>query len=120
VTRHESRRLGVPSWIGAGGLAILGGALAGMILAVLFQPPLAAAPSVGAVTITTDPPGLSLRVDGIARGVTPLATLLPAGTHVVEVGEGERRRQHQLHVKRGADAVLHVDWLAAVTPGSGR
>lgn len=100
----------VPSWLGAGGLAIVGGAVAGMVIAVLFQPPVAAAPAVGAVTITSEPPGLPLRVDGIARGVTPLATLLVAGGHVVEVGDGPRRRRHQLRVKPGAEAVLHVDW----------
>ena len=113
--RHLSR-FGVPSWIGAGGVAILGGALAGMVIAVLLQPPVAAAPAVGAVTITTDPPGVPLRVDGIARGVTPMAAMLIAGAHVVEVGEGDRSRRHQLRVKPGADAVLHVDWLA----GSGQ
>ena len=105
-------RLGVPKWMGAGGVAILGGAFAGMVIAVLFQPPVAAAPTAGAVTITTEPSGLPLRVDGIARGVTPLATMLMAGAHVVEVGTGERIRQHQLQVRAGTEAVLHVDWLA--------
>lgn len=86
-----------------------------MVLAVLFQPPVAvaAASTAGAVTITTDPPGLPLRVDGIARGVTPLATMLIAGLHVVEVGEGVGSRQHQLRVTVGAETILHVDQRAA-------
>lgn len=83
-----------------------------MVIAVLFQPPVAAAPAAGAVTITSDPPGLTLRVDGIGRGVTPLATMLIAGPHVVEVGEGDRTRRHQLRAIAGAETLLHVDQRA--------
>jgi hypothetical protein len=102
--------LRVPKWIGAGGLAIVGGAAAGMLIAMLFQPTVAAAPTAGAVTITSDPPGLTLSVDGTPRGVTPLATMLAAGWHRVEVGSGERVRLHQLQVRAGSDASLHVEW----------
>ena len=79
--RARTIRLRVPNWMGAGGLAVLGGVFAGMLIAVLFQPPVAAAPTAGAVTITSEPPGLDLRVDGAPRGVTPLATMLAAGSH---------------------------------------
>jgi hypothetical protein len=104
--------LQVPKWIGAGGLAILGGAVAGMLIAVLFQPTVAAAPTAGAVTVTSDPPGLALRVDGTPRGVTPLATMLTAGSHRVELGSGERVRLHHLQVRAGSDASLHVEWAS--------
>ena len=87
VSREASPgiRLFVPRWIGSGGLAIIGGAFAGIVIAVLFQPTVSAAPTAGAVTITSDPPGLALRVDGLPRGVTPLATMLPAGSHRVRI-----------------------------------
>lgn len=81
-----------------------------MLIAVLFQPMVAAAPTAGAVTITSDPPGLALSVDGTPRGVTPLATMLTAGSHRVEVGSGDRVRRHQLQVRAGTDASLHVEW----------
>ena len=109
--RDRVVRLGVPKCIGAGGIAILGGAFAGIVIAVLFQPPVAAAPAAGAVTITSEPAGLPLRVDGTARGVTPLATMLVVGAHVVELGSGDRVRQHRLLVRAGTEASLHVDWL---------
>ena len=111
IRRDRVVRLGVPNCVGAGGLAILAGALAGIVIAVLFQPPVAAAPVAGAVTITSEPAGLPLRVDGTARGVTPLATMLVVGAHVVELGSGDRIRQHRLLVRAGTEALLHVDWL---------
>jgi len=108
--RARTLRLRVPKWMGAGGLAILGGAFAGMLIAVLFQPPVAAAPTAGAVTITSEPPGLALSVDGSPRGVTPLATMLVAGSHRIEVGSGDRVRLHHLQVRAGMDASLHVEF----------
>ena len=108
--RPPASRLRVPKWIGPGGVAIMAGAVTGMLIAVLFQPAVAAAPTAGAVTITSDPPGLALSVDGTARGVTPLATMLTAGSHRVEVGLGERARLHHLQVGAGTQASLHVEW----------
>jgi hypothetical protein len=87
-----------------------------MLIAVLFQPTVAAAPTAGAVTITSDPPGLALSVDGTPRGVTPLATMLTAGSHRVEVGAGEHLRRHQMQVRAGTEASLHVEWAAPVDP----
>ena len=115
VSREASPgiRLFVPRWIGSGGLAIIGGAFAGIVIAVLFQPTVSAAPTAGAVTITSDPPGLALRVDGLPRGVTPLATMLPAGSHRVEIGSGDRVRLHHLRVRPGMEASLHVAWSPA-------
>jgi hypothetical protein len=95
-----------------------------MVIAVLFQPPVSAAPTSGAVTITSEPPGLTLRVDGSPRGVTPLATMLAAGPHRIEIGSGDRVRLHHLQVRPGLDASLHVAWSttppqpAATTQGA--
>jgi PEGA domain len=116
IVSHEASpasRLFVPRWIGSGGLAIIGGAFAGIVIAVLFQPTLSAAPTAGAVTITSDPPGLVLRVDGLPRGATPLAAMLPAGSHRVEIGSGDRVRLHHVRVRPGMEASLHVAWSPA-------
>jgi hypothetical protein len=49
--------------------------------------------STGSFSITTNPAGIPVVIDGVSRGATPLALDLPSGEHVVElIGKQERRR----------------------------
>jgi PEGA domain len=52
----------------------------------------AAAPATGTLTITTNPSGAQVAVDGEARGATPLTLTLKTGAHVLDLrGAGEPR-----------------------------
>jgi PEGA domain-containing protein len=52
----------------------------------------AAAPATGTLTITTNPPGAQLAVDGEAKGITPLTLALKTGAHTLDLrGVGEPR-----------------------------
>ena len=46
----------------------------------------------GTLTVTTNPPGAHLYVDGVERGATPLTVTVNAGTHALELrGDGTMR-----------------------------
>ena len=80
--------------------------------------PAAPLPPTGAVTITSEPSGAPVTIDGEARGSTPLTTAVTAGSHVVEVGAGTGVRR-PLQVTRGGDMRMHVQWqLTPESPSS--
>jgi hypothetical protein len=64
-----------------------------------------AAASTAAVTITSDPTGSAVVVDGSRLGETPLTTPLPAGTHQLQVGD---QPPQTITVDAGASSALHV------------
>lgn len=68
--------------------------------------------SVAAVSITSEPEGAEVTVDGAFLGVTPFAGELPIGAREVQVGE---YAVHPLVVQAGGSASLHVV-LAAPPP----
>lgn len=61
-----------------------------------------------AVTITSEPAGAIVTVDGTAHGLTPLTLQLSAGQHEVVVGADEAKVTRALAVSAGADASIHI------------
>jgi hypothetical protein len=103
-------------WLGLVVCVIAGGAVSALAMAALGTPttPL---PPTGAVTVTSEPSGAPVTIDGEARGSTPLATALMPGSHVVEVGVGTEVRR-LLQVTRGGDLRIHVEWQTPELPAS--
>jgi hypothetical protein len=62
----------------------------------------------GGLTVTSEPAGAAVSVDGAAHGTTPVTLKLSAGPHEVAVGEGSARWTQTLTVKGGADASVHI------------
>jgi hypothetical protein len=79
-------------------------------------PVAATAPSTGRLTITTDPSGASVSVDGRASGVTPLTlTDVRAGSHQVVISRGASSVTRAVDVPAGATATV-VATLAPAAP----
>ena len=68
----------------------------------------------GNVTVTSEPIGSPVAIDGAVRGQTPLTIALEAGAHSVVVGSGELARSQSVNVTRGGDASVHVELPSAV------
>jgi len=109
VTPPEFRRHRVWQWIAltlAGLMAIA--AVAGTIgLALRPATPVAAS---GSIRVDSDPQGAEVRIDGEARGTTPLVLTLPVGTYNVTVHHGSRVEQLPVEIASGADKAYHVTW----------
>jgi len=101
-------------WLGIVTPAMAAGAMIGLALTTLGATP--AAPAMGAVTITSEPSGAPVTIDGIARGSTPLAMVVAAGSHRLEVGTGAEVPPRLLQVTPGGDTSMHVQWR--VTPAA--
>ena len=69
----------------------------------------------GNVTITSEPSGSTVTIDGAVRGQTPLTIALNSGAHVVLVGTGGQARSQDVNVTRGGDASMHVQLPAPTT-----
>jgi hypothetical protein len=61
-----------------------------------------------AMTVTSEPAGAAVSVDGATRGTTPLTLELSAGPHQLTVGEGGARWTETLAVKPGVESSVHV------------
>lgn len=77
----------------------------------------AASPDTGSITVTSEPSGSPVIIDGTERGATPLTVTLAAGSHSIDVGAGAHVRSQKMNVTRGGEASIHVA-LAAV-PAAG-
>ena len=62
----------------------------------------------GSVSITSEPSGARVSIDGEARGVTPLTVTLLAGSHRVDLTSGTKVRTHTLNVGAGRESSLHA------------
>ena len=65
-------------------------------------------PETGSLSVTSEPSGAPVVIDGTARGTTPLEVALAAGTHNVEVGIGSQARSRSVTVTRGNTFSLHL------------
>ena len=62
-----------------------------------------------AVTIHTDPPGASIKVDGVDRGLSSVQIDLPAGTYRVEAELADYQpAAAQLELKAGAPQAINL------------
>ena len=68
----------------------------------------------GNVTITSEPAGSTVAIDGAVRGQTPLTIALDSGAHTIVVGTGAQARSQNVNVTRGGDSSMHVQLPAAV------
>jgi len=89
-------------------LAVLQSALIAWWVATESAPWSAATPTSAPVTITSDPVGASVSLDGAERGVTPLTTDVPAGAHTLQVGSGATARTQPLDVRGGVASAVHI------------
>ena len=67
----------------------------------------------GTLIIDTQPSGLRVAVDSVERGVTPVRLSIPAGTHRVDVQQGNQQRTIETEVTKGATASYHLEFAAA-------
>lgn len=105
----------VPRGVGVGALALLAGAFCGMAIAAVVSPADRPPLGVGKVTVTSDPPGAAVEIDGVARGLTPLTAVLDVGAHHLAIGDGTRARPQLLRVTPGGSASLHVEWVGPLS-----
>ena len=68
----------------------------------------------GNVTITSEPPGSTVAIDGSASGQTPLTMALNSGAHTISVGTGVQARSQDVNVTRGGNSSIHVQLPSAV------
>jgi hypothetical protein len=71
-----------------------------------WQP--AAAAAGGSLRIESDPSGAEVRLNGTARGVTPLALTIPAGNYRLSLQHGTSNKELPVSVTDGASTVYHV------------
>ena len=123
---HERRRpLGVVAaplpddWTKRLWLAAAATLVVGVVLAlILFRGlPSSGGSSMGSLSIDTRPAGISITIDGMPRGVTPLKLDLPPGDHVIELVNGAETRKIPVTIRAGSDSSQFLE-MAAVTPPS--
>jgi hypothetical protein len=71
-----------------------------------WQP--AAAAAGGSLRIESDPPGAEVRLNGSAKGATPLALTVPAGSYTLTLQHGTNSKELPVSVTDGAATVYHV------------
>ena len=74
-------------------------------------------PTMGALSVQTNPPGVEVFVDGVSRGNTPARISLPAGSHIVELRGRGVPRVIPVTVTAGAEASQYLE--LPQTPSSG-
>ena len=80
----------------------------------LAPPAAAAGLTVGRLEITSDPVGARVSVDGVARGVTPVALAsVPPGSHAVVVTDGDTTIMRTVVVASGSTASVVVSMTPA-------
>ena len=76
-----------------------------------------AAPTLGTLSVQTNPPGVAVFVDGVARGNTPARLSLSAGSHIVELRGRGVPRVIPVTITAGAEASQYLE--LPETPSSG-
>jgi len=82
-----------------------------------------AVPELGRLAVTTEPPGVSVFIDGAARGATPLSIDLPQGSHTMMLQHGDERKPIPLTIKTGEQVSQYFEFaptalIAAASTGS--
>ncbi|HWJ57519.1 MAG TPA: PEGA domain-containing protein, partial [Vicinamibacterales bacterium] len=89
----------------------------GALIAVrAFNKP--AAPVLGSLSVQTNPPGVAVFVDGVARGNTPARVSLNAGSHILELRGRGVPRVIPVTVTAGAEASQYLELPATPSVGS--
>jgi hypothetical protein len=86
------------------------GALFAVLLAAAISVWVVTAPvPQGWVTVTSDPAGAYVKVDGVLKSITPFGSLLPLGEHTIQVDYGPASRTQKINVSRGGETVVHLE-----------
>ena len=97
-------------------LAVLGEA--GYIAYSTGRDATALPPETGSVTVTSEPSGSPVLIDGTARGATPLTVQIAPGSHRIEVGGGAQVHSRHVTVTRGGDVSMHIGLTTAAADGA--
>jgi hypothetical protein len=92
-------------------VALLAAATAGMFAARdrLSRPAALPALETGTVTVTTDPPGADVDIDGVTRGQSPLKLALTAGAHTMVIRANGESRTIPINIAAGAEVSQYLD-----------
>lgn len=122
VTPKPERRFARTLLLSAGLAIVAFGAVAatGIVRRPEIDTLFTASRSAGAasLTIRSEPGGAQVMIDGVARGATPLALQIPAGSHQVTVQSGAQQRAFTIEASAGADMVRDLEFAAAA-PATG-
>lgn len=77
---------------------------------------LPAAAAGGSLRIESDPPGAEVRLNGTARGVTPLSLSMPAGSYSLSVQYGSNTKELPVSIANGATTIHHITWADTAPP----
>lgn len=77
-----------------------------------------AAQATGIVTVSSNPPGADVSIDGARRGVTPLTINLPVGVHKLTISAGGVSKDLSIVSKPNVELAQNVE-LAAPAPTTG-
>jgi len=88
----------------------------GIIAARAYRQP--AVPTLGTLSVQTNPPGVAVFVDGVARGNTPARLSLPAGSHIIELRGRGVPRVIPVSVTAGAEASQYLELPETPSAGS--
>jgi serine/threonine-protein kinase len=67
--------------------------------------------AVGSLTIASDPPGLTVVLDGKPQpNATPISVTLPVGPHKFELIQGTDRREYTVQIEDGVAKTQRVKW----------
>ncbi len=72
----------------------------------------------GTLSVQTNPPGVAVFVDGVAKGNTPARVSLPAGSHILELRGRGVPRVIPLSITAGAEASQYLELPATPSTGS--
>ena len=92
------------------GVSMIAAITAGVYWKDRWLPTAAAAGAVGSLRIESDPAGAEVRLNGSAKGTTPLSLSVPAGQYTLTVQQGTERQGAAGLVTSGAVTVHHITW----------
>jgi hypothetical protein len=75
-------------------------------------------PTLGSLSVQTNPPGVAVFIDGVARGNTPAHVSLEAGSHIIELRGRGVPRVIPVTVTAGADASQYLELPETPSAGS--
>jgi serine/threonine protein kinase len=75
-------------------------------------------PTLGTLSVQTNPPGVAVFIDGVARGNTPARVSLDAGSHIIELRGRGVPRVIPVTVTAGAEASQYLELPETPSAGS--
>ncbi len=94
-------------------LVTIGG---GAVAMKMYAKP-AAAPTLGALVVQSNPTGVQVFVDGVERGVTPAKVTLAPGSHILELRGRGVPRVIPLNISAGAEVSQYLEFAEAPATG---